>query len=291
MSRRISMLLPVYNEEMFLLHALKAPMEFVDQVVVIDGSPFGPSTDRTKEIIDMYDKQYPGVITYLSGTFALDNGGWDESAQRNLGISKIDGDILMPHCGDMIYSIPDMRSMVGAINNFPDQKIFYCQFLEFWLDTHHICLYEGYSMEGWLLTPAISDVCFVDMSLLPQDSFNTFQKGPNMPLNSYDHSHFMYVPYAFRYHYGWLSGFDVQVQKQFRRMKMGAWQGSDNDLSGEDDSVIAKWSIQHVLSYPNLRGAFPYQGYVPCTSPSYIDKRDETIKMYEAIHGEGFWLD
>ena len=76
--RKISMLLPVYNEEIFLFHALHAPMQFVDQVVVVDGSPFGPSTDRTKEIIDVYDRQYPGIIEYFSGTFALEDGAWDE---------------------------------------------------------------------------------------------------------------------------------------------------------------------------------------------------------------------
>lgn len=284
--RKVSMLLPVYNEEMFLFHALNAPMQFIDQVVVVDGGPFGPSTDRTKEIVDMYDHQYPGIITYLSGTFVLEDGAWDESAQRNLGMAKIDNDILMPHCGDMIYSVPDMRMMVRAINNFPERKIFYCPFIEFWMDTKNIRLYRGFAMEEGFVAPAISDINFLDMSL-----FNTYKDGPHMALKEFVQTDFMYIPYAFRYHYGWLSGFDVQVRKQFRRMKMGAWQGSEQDVSAQGDGAIVKWAINHVLDYPNMGCAFPYQGYVPCVSPSYIDKKEETITMYEAIHGEGFWYD
>ena len=130
--KRISMLLPIYNEEEFLPYSLATTIDYVDEVIIIDGGPFGPSDDKTHEIISGFDKIYPGKIQYYSGTFRLENGGWDESTSRNLGLSKVTGDFLMPHCADMIYTHEGMSRIIDAIENFPDKEIIYCLFTVFW---------------------------------------------------------------------------------------------------------------------------------------------------------------
>lgn len=284
----ISMLLPVYNEERMLFHSLRSTIEFVDQVVVVDGSPFGPSTDRTGDILAFFSRQYPDKIDYLSGTFRLENGGWDEGAQRNLGLAKVDGDYLMPHCGDMVYGFEDMRKMVEAITMFPHRRIAYCPFIEFWIDTQHIRLYRGFAMEGGFVAPAISDINFVSMELVVE-----YRGGPHLVLNEWSVTDMLYVPSAFRYHYGWILGFDTQVRKQYRRMKMGAWANSpDLDLQHEPDEVIVKWAINHVLDYPKMGCNFDYYGEVPTKDClTYLDNKDETLAFYEEKYGEGFWHD
>ena len=283
---KISMLMPVYNEEKFLFYSLENTLRYVDEAIIVDGSQYGPSTDRTKEIIDNFAELYPGKIVYLSGTFIKEDGAWDEGAQRNLGLSKVTGDFLMPHCGDMIYTNDDISRLFDAIDRFRDKKIFYCVFIEFWLDQHHIRMYKNRFMEEWFYGPAIGDVPVIAMDLI-----DSYVNGPHLPLVRVEAaSDFLFVPHAYRYHYGWITGFDGQVRKHIRNMSMGSWAGSDLDIRSKGELEIAKWAINHVLQYPTFPCSFDYPGAIPLRENyTYFDNYDETIKYYEGIYGEGFW--
>jgi len=282
---KISMLMPVYNEEKFLFYSLENTLKYVNEAIIVDGSQYGPSTDKTKDIIDKFSELYPGKITYLSGTFAKEDGSWDESAQRNLGLSKVTGDFLMPHCGDMIYTNGDMARLFDAVDKFRDKKIFFCVFIEFWLDQRHIRMYKNQFMEEWFYGPAISDIPIVSRELI-----NEYEGGPSLPLaRTVAPPDFLFVPSAYRYHYGWVTGFDGQVRKHIRNMSMGAWEG-ELDIRHLGEKAIAKWAINHVLSYPDMTCCFDYCGDVPLRENlSYLDRHDETIEFYESKYGEGFW--
>lgn len=283
---KISMLMPVYNEEKFIFYSLENTLKYVDEAIIVDGSQYGPSTDKTKDIIDKYVELYPGKITYLSGTFAKEDGSWDESAQRNLGLSKVTGDFLMPHCGDMIYTNDDMSRMFDAVDKFRDKKIFFCIFIEFWLDQRHIRMYKNQFLEEWFYGPAISDI-----PIVARDIIREYINGPGLPLvRTVTPSDFIFIPHAYRYHYGWVSGFGGQVRKHIRNMSMGAWEGSELDIRHLGKEAIAKWAINHVLQYPDSNGCFDYYGIVPLRGEyTYMDNYEEAIKHYEEMYGEGFW--
>lgn len=300
------MLLPIYNEGKFLNYSLENTIPFVDEAIIIDGSPWGVSTDNSLNIIDDFDYKYPNKIKYLSGTFALPDGSvegwvrcvssttpstghashaWDESAHRNLGLSKVSGDILMPHCGDMIYTESDMLKMIEAMERFPDKRIIYCPFVEFWLDQKHIRLYTGYCMEAWLPVCANSDVNFLSMDIV-----GGYQDGPHMQLMPFTWQDFLYVPYAFRYHYGWVSGFDRQVEKHIRIMTMGGWGEVFKEIRLGGERHIAAWAIKHTLSYPDMSCAFPYCGEAPIGDEfRFDDNKEPTLSFYENKYGERFW--
>jgi len=282
--KKISMLLPVHNEGLLLRYSLEHPIKHIDEIIIVDGGPDGPSTDSTKTIVDAYDKLYPNKIKYYQGIFRMANGSWDESAHRNYGLSKVTGDILMPHCGDMIYTEPDILKIIESINKFPDKRIIYCPFVEFWLDQTKIRLYGGHAMEAWFPVLAISDIPFVSMELVCH-----YSDGPNLKIKEHIHDDFMFIPNVFRYHYGWISGFSGQVKKHIRNMTMGAWGESGKEIILSGDAGIAKWAINHVLSYPDLPCGFVYTGNAPInTSVSYSDGCKEVIDNYKTIYGENF---
>lgn len=279
------MLLPVYNEDRFLQYSLDVPIKFVDEIIIVDGGPLGVSTDKTTNIIDEFDSKYPNKIQYLSGTFVLDDGVWDESAQRNLGLSKVSGNILMPHCGDMIYTNEGMSKMVDAIRRFPEKKIIYCLFIEFWLNQQRIRLYGGHAMEEWFPVPAISDIPFVSIDII-----NEYKDGPHLILKEYENNDFLFITDAFRYHYGWISGFDKQIAKHVRNITMGAWGEYGESIKIKGDKAIVTWAINHVLNYPNESCGFDYSGHIPLNlTLSYLDNYDKTIEFYENQYGQDFW--
>jgi hypothetical protein len=262
-------------------------MRYVDEAIIVDGSPWGASTDDTANIIDDFDRLYPGKINYSSGTFVLENGAWDESSHRNLGLSKVTGNILMPHCGDMIYTDEGMGKMVSAIDRFRDKKIIYCPFVEFWLDQQHIRMYQGHAMESWYPVLAISDNNFVSMDIVKH-----YQDGPHLVLGEYEQKDFIYIHDATRYHYGWITGFAPQVRKHIRNMSMGAWGEHGEEIVASGDQGIAKWAINHVLDYPNKGCCYDYHNDPPIVGDyTYLTGYDEAIAGFEQQFGEGFWKD
>jgi glycosyltransferase involved in cell wall biosynthesis len=282
---KISMLLPVYNEGRLLRRSLENTMRYVDEAIIVDGSPWGASTDETADIIDDFDRLYPGKINYSSGRFVLPSGAWDESAHRNLALSKVTGNILMPHCGDMIYTNEGMARMVDAVDRFRDKKVYYCLFIEFWKDTEQIRLYGGHAMEAWYPVPAISDIPMMSMDIVEK-----YQDGPHLVIKELQQPDYLFVPGAFRYHYGWILGFDTQVAKHIRNMSMGAWGEHGEAIVASGEAGIAKWAINHVLGYAKEPCGFDYSGELPFPERiSYLDRYDETIAFYESKYGEGFW--
>lgn len=284
MAKKISMLMPVFNEGLLLRYSLEHTIKYIDELIIVDGGPNGPSTDETKMIIDCYNKLYPNKIKYYQGIFRMENGSWDESAHRNFGLSKVTGDILMPHCGDMIYTEKDLITIIEAINKYPDKRIIYCFFVEFWLDQSNIRMYGGHAMEAWFPVLAISDIPFVSMDLV-----SNYFSGPNLKIHDYTNNDFMFIPNVFRYHYGWISGFSGQVRKHIRNMSMGAWGEAGKPILETGDKGIAKWAINHVLDYKNNPCGFVYTGNPPInTNITYLDGYDAVIDNYKTIYGENF---
>lgn len=85
--KKISAIVPVYNEESLIGPCIRHLEPFVDEIIVVDGGPTGLSTDKTAEIVESFDK-----TVYVSGTFKTIPGAWDAGSQKNQGISVANGD-------------------------------------------------------------------------------------------------------------------------------------------------------------------------------------------------------
>jgi glycosyltransferase involved in cell wall biosynthesis len=76
-----------YNEEYWIQRTLPAIVTHADAVVIVDGGPFGPSNDRTEEIV--LENLSPWV-TYIRGKFGNERseGNWDQ-VQRNVYLEHV----------------------------------------------------------------------------------------------------------------------------------------------------------------------------------------------------------
>ena len=85
--KKISVIIPVYNVEKYLVKCLDSLLnqEFSDYeiIVVNDGSP-----DNSQSIIDSYVERYPKIVK----SYIKENGG--QGSARNLGISKAKGEYI-----------------------------------------------------------------------------------------------------------------------------------------------------------------------------------------------------
>jgi glycosyltransferase involved in cell wall biosynthesis len=290
---KLSMLLPVLNEGQLLEANLETTLPYVDEAIIVDGGPEGPSTDDTASIVEQFSKVHPGKITYLSDTFDLGDTTWDESKQRNLGLSKVTGDFLMPHCGDMIYDEEDMARLREAVDKYSDKKIFFCFFLEFWLNINHLRLYRApESFNAWFPVPQIGDIPILSMELELY-----YENGPCLHFNhslltNYD---FLYIHKVTRFHYGWITPFEKQVAKHVRNIKQGEWAEHGEQLKAKGEAAIYAWAVNHVLSYEGLDCKYVYTGMQPKQLQdrefSYLDGYEETIVKYEDKFGKNFWLE
>lgn len=76
-----------YNEEWIIECSLKSIYEHVDEIIVIDGSPYGPSTDRTVQIA----KSIGPKVKVFSGTFRDSTTNCDpEKIQRQALLDKME---------------------------------------------------------------------------------------------------------------------------------------------------------------------------------------------------------
>ncbi len=271
----IALVMPVYNEEDMLGRSLCDPLKYVDEAIIIDGSPNGPSTDGTRQIIAEYEAQYPGKIKYLSGTFQMADGSWDESTARNLTLANVNSDFMITHCGDMIYGNRDIEILCEAIRDYPEKKVFYCWFLEFWLSQSQIRLYpyQDFGDKTRFVFPTIGDINAVAM-----DSSIHYEGGPHiqLPDHYFDNTNHLPLPNINRYHYGWISGFLKQVEKHYRNITMGQWGEEKEGLRNSSPEKIMAWSIDHVLSYPGMGCGYPYTGDSP-----------EVMKVVEWTYNSG----
>ena len=67
----------VYNEEYWLAKTLPPIVQWADRVVIVDGGPFGPSTDGTEAIVANHMESW---VTYIRGTFGREGSedNWDQ---------------------------------------------------------------------------------------------------------------------------------------------------------------------------------------------------------------------
>ena len=111
---RVSVLIPVFNEEPFIAHSLNAVLEQdypADRLEVIVAD--GRSTDRTREIVRSFQTKHSNIQL-------IDNPGRIVSTGLNRALASARGDIIVRldgHCAypkDYVRSVVALREQTGA---------------------------------------------------------------------------------------------------------------------------------------------------------------------------------
>lgn len=229
---KISMVMPIYNEEKLLTYHMELAAPFVDEIILIDGSPTGPSTDDSLNLIE-YDN-----IKVIDGKFEMHHrkGGWDKAAQLKAGVDKATGEIIILTSCDSVYS--DYEELVNTIKEHPKGKVFYCFLTEFFLNTERIRLIN----DGDYPRPQVG------YGIFPKKLFTTkehtwFAKSLVEPED------YIFMQDLHKYHYGWVTPFPKQVEKHIRNVRSGLWlEYGDKILSG-GEQTLETWAITHILNY------------------------------------------
>jgi len=239
---KISMVMPVYNEEKLLPCHLELAAPFIDEIILVDGSPTGPSTDGTKDLIAKYDN-----VVRIEGKFELPDrkDGWDKASQLKAGVQKATGEMIILTSVDSVYS--DYELLVNTVKKCSG-KVFYCFLTEFFLDMQHCRM----MMTGDYPMPQIG------YGIFPKKLFTTkestwFAKSLVEPVD------YIFLQDIRKYHYGWVTDFDKQIAKHIRNVKSGWWREYGEKILSAGEQTIEVWAITHVIHYEK-EGIFVYAG-------------------------------
>lgn len=272
--RKISVVLPVYNEEFFINACISNIYECADEIIVIDGSPNGKSTDNTVEIVKSFGKK----IVYKTGTFKTDNGGWDSASQKNVGISESSGNIVMFLSADMFFDQPER--LFDILRNDEQHKVFFLPTIEFWLDMTRVRLYSDSTLLS--IPSTVFEVVAIDKSLKP-----VFDGKLRCSETSLDER--LLIQDMTKYHLGWIRPFDHQVAKHIRHVRSGAWGKHGQGLLEGGEQKLTQWAITHVMTYKQV-GSVACNVNVPeCLKGfdklNYNTNMESVIEAYKEKYG------
>jgi len=265
----------VYNEEKLLPHVLKNIEPYVDEIVIVDGSPSGASTDKTTEIAKACDK-----VVYKSGTYGTPDGAWDMGIQRNTGINAASGSYYMFISADMFFLNMDMvREAVDAGRS----KIIFCSTIEFWLDTKSVRLYSA-DADPLMLPAPILEPLIISKELHPR-----YEGSPHLSIDGATLQMRATVSQTTKFHLGWIRPFKQQVDKHIRHVKQHRWAEHGEKLLSGSQSELPQWAIRHVLGYVNIP-CVDFYGKLPEEMGSLMDMKyndgvEQVTKQFEETYG------
>jgi hypothetical protein len=273
--RKISAIISVYNEEKLLPLCLNTINDYVDEIVIIDGSIKGSSTDNTKSIVTAFDK-----VIYKSGTFKTIPGAWDITSQRNVGISNASGDILLFLSADMLFY--NIEYLCDQIRKEEKVKIFFCPTIEFWIDVNHIRLYEN--LNSLSMPSGINEAVAISKDLQPMAGDNGSLEVVNPKSGEQ-----MLINNTLKFHLGWIRPFQEQIDKHIRHVNQGRWSDIGEKLLSGAEQKLVQWAILHVLSYKQIpsidfRFIIP-QEWKSLEDMSYLDGQTDVLTAYEKKFG------
>ena len=270
MKRTVSALMLVYNETTFLRHSLPSIVPFVDEVVVVDGSPEGPSSDDTAAVVHRICGE---KLKYLSGVYSDESHMWDRRAQFSAGLEAVTSEVVVPLSADMIVSPLDSLRDIPLP---PWVKVVYCPLVEFWMSPQYVRVsgedHPPPQGSSWYVLVAQTSVLksSPDLSELPPESK-------------------VFLHDVINYHFGWIRPFREQVAKHMRHVKQGSWSREGELLRVAQSGFLEAWAIRHVLEYPSAPHVpSPPQLWLPeeLAKMSCFDGQDEVLKQFEKEFGK-----
>ncbi len=210
----------------------------VDEIVMIDGSPDGPSTDDTLAILDKAEN-----VTYASDTYKTPRGGWDMARQRNDAINLATGDIYMFLSADMLFlRLEQLRVAVEQDKS----KIFFCNTLEFWEDINKLRLYSA-DCDVLTVPAPIIEVLAIDRCFHP-----FWEESGRLNLEGAEITDRTMLAGTLKFHLGWIRPFEEQVAKHVRNVKQGRWGEPGEELMAGGEGKLEQWAIQETMGYEGI---------------------------------------
>jgi len=126
-----------YNEEIFIEAALRSTYDYVDEIIVVDGSPWGVSTDKTVTIA----KSVGDKVRVISGIFENPKDKDHKKIQRQCYIDSMEkgGDnwcILQD--ADEVWKNEDIRQLIEYLRNADGKTLLVStRHINFWRDCWH----------------------------------------------------------------------------------------------------------------------------------------------------------
>jgi glycosyltransferase involved in cell wall biosynthesis len=274
--RKISAIIPVYNEEKLLPLCLNGIKDHVDEIIIVDGGPAGPSTDNTKSISESCDK-----VKYLSGTFKTIPGAWDSASQKNIGIMESTGDVIIPLSADVVFS--DFGRLSNFIRENEQLKVFFCPLVEFWMDMEHMRMYGPI---GKLSLPAgAQEAIAISKAFQPMATEYGNVDISTMPKPDEQ----VMVSDVIKFHLGWIRSFPEQVSKHIRHVRQGLWGDDGAKLLNSTEQKLEQWAILHVLNYIQppcipLKCELP-EGLNEFRDMQYLQGQEAIIQQYHKKYG------
>jgi glycosyltransferase involved in cell wall biosynthesis len=294
MGIRISALIQVYNEELCIGPCLSGLLPVVDECVIINGGPLGPSTDNTKKHIEAMFSEYRNKIVYIEETFIQTDGQWAHTKQNNLGIKMVSGDFLIRTHADLIYDVDDVAKVREAIHKFPNKKYFYAPMIDFFCSTEKILLPIYCEPEKQLGRPQCGDVVAINMLAEPkyidfESDGGWLKSGLQLSLDWSKDT--LYLPHVSRYHFAQVKPFKNQVDKMYRNLMRGHYEEAGELLKQKGDKAIYTWIVEQIILFginPNMKD---YAGDYPSVAESirsmtYMSGYDEFMDWLSSKYGE-----
>jgi glycosyltransferase involved in cell wall biosynthesis len=266
----------VYNEEDLLPGLLENISPHVDEIIAIDGSPEGASTDNTKATLEANDK-----VVYMCGTYKTVNGiGWDMARQRMDGINLATGDVYLFLSADMLFlRLEQLREAIEQ----DKYGIFFCNTLEFWQDTKRLRLYSADCDVLTVPAPILEPIA-VDKRFHP-----FWEEGGRLNLEGAEISDRMLLAGTLKFHMGWIRPFGQQVSKHIRNVKQGRWLEHGENLLASGERKLTQWAITETMSYEGIP-SIAYSGELPKEMAGLLEMKyntglDTVLKDYEDRYG------
>ena len=273
--RKISAVMTVYNEEKLLPGLLANISPHVDEIVAIDGSPDGPSTDGTLAILEEAEN-----VTYASDTYKTMKGGWDMARQRNDAINLATGDIYMFLSADMLFL--RLGQLRGAVEQ-DRSKIFFCNTLEFWEDANKLRLYSA-DCDVLTVPSPIIETLAVDRCFHP-----FWEESGRLNLDGAEITDRTMLAGTLKFHLGWIRPFGKQVAKHVRNVKQGRWGEFGEGLMAGGERKLEQWGIQEAMGYEGIP-SIGFSGELPpemelVDGMKYNAGVEAVLEAYEEKHG------
>jgi len=143
---RVTVGMIAYNASPVIGAAIRSTYPYVDDIIVVDGSAQGPSTDDTVTMA----KSIGSRVSVVSGVFAKPDGSWDERRQRQtyldlMGRSEERWGLAQD--ADEVYDKENILKLIESMDNAKsDIDIISHRFIHFWRNLNQIVTGSQWSM-------------------------------------------------------------------------------------------------------------------------------------------------
>ena len=236
-----------YNAELYIEAALRSVYDYVDEIIVVDGSMVGCSTDKTAEIA----RSVGPKVQLVQGEFRFDNieesgrtwhNVWDETKQRQAYINlaeKDENNWLILHDADEVFDDENIQRLIEYAKSAPPEtKLLSYQWRNFWRDPWHVIEGGDWSRPRWVgmfrLIPGVHQLNINMTGMSGDDNWATSGRPTKVVLDD-----------VFFYHYGHISTFErfeFKIKSFFGQGFWGKDYGPDDWERYRKERLVPFWN-------------------------------------------------